>query len=114
MDLYSLEKNEIKHVLDDPDSGNPEMTDLMKKMIQQLNCIGGRSDAESVVATLRSTHRTLQQNFMREVILPAIYLFAWKHRNGWTDARNEETCKIAHEIAELLTKRQTRDALPYI
>lgn len=55
-------------------------------------------------------HPTLQQSFMREVVLRVMKVFAEIAENKWYDLRNEESCKLAERFCE-----QFGDAyLPFI
>jgi len=50
-------------------------------------------------------HRTLQQNLMRDLVIPIIDLLADEHAEGFSDDRNEAAGKLATLIRDTVTKQ---------
>lgn len=73
-----------------------------EKLVQQItdavNSFG--FDSELFCQSMGREHKTLQQNFMREVIVPYIRYAASNNYN--TDGRNEETHLLAIELTRAL------------
>ena len=65
---------------------------------QITDAVNGSFDPEAFCQAMGHEHRTLQQSFMREIVVPFIRYAASKEYG--TDDRNEDT----HELAVYLTK----------
>jgi hypothetical protein len=80
-----------------------EISEILNSLFDVLNQMGGEQDVKIALEhVIHSQHRTLQQNFMRNLIVPSIQIFANMGEEGWTDLRNEASCKLAgklHKIA---------------
>jgi len=73
--------------------------DIIDKLFTELNRMGNeRKVGEFVTEAIRYQHRTLQQNYFSNVILPSIKDFAKRYDEGQFDLRNEESCKLAKKI----------------
>ena len=77
----------------------------VKDVISSLNCLGSGNEAAEVISnTVKSDHRTLQQNFWR-AIQGAASNYA---ENTCIDMRNEASVRFTKQIREL------NAPLPYI
>lgn len=88
-----------------------ESNDVMRELFRILN--GMNSDIkvqDAVVYALKTEHRTLQQSFMRYVVIPAILKMAEDYERGFFDDRNEGACRFAHEARSIAE----RACLPFI
>lgn len=69
-------------------------------------------DFKALAAEMINEHRTIQQCFMREVIMPFLAAKAQDHAKKRFDLRNQSTCEVS---ARLWEKLQAEDFyLPYI
>ena len=89
----------------------PEPISPMPQEIEQaivtifswVNKYGYEKEVSQVILDeISNQHRTLQQNFMRVVLVPIINLFAEKYEKKYYDARNENTCKVCSELSKVL------------
>lgn len=77
--------------------------DSLNSLFDALNKMGGESSVEEGLRqVLNKQHRTLQQNFMRHIIVPSIQIFAEKKQNRFTDLRNEASCDLAEKLLPLV------------
>jgi len=85
--------------------------DLVSKIMDELNKMGNEEEVgKFFVDGILGTHRTLQQNFMRHIIIPSMLDFARRYDEGMYDLRNEAACKLAKKLEPYL-----KDAgLPFI
>lgn len=76
-----------------------------------VSALNDRGQAE-IVAAFRATHRTLQQQFVKMVIIPILIHLADGYKAGQCDGRN----MAAGRLATLLLKDLTDDDLylPFI
>jgi len=73
--------------------------DALNTMFNEMGMIGGEKETQQAVAeVLKTQHRTIQQAFMRNVIMPAIEQLAQQHASRCYDLRNEASCELAAEI----------------
>ena len=85
--------------------------DALNSLFDALNKMGGDKEVlEGLQNVLNVQHRTLKQNFMRQIIVPAIRLFADNNANGYKDLRNEASCELATKLLPIVEK----SPLPYI
>lgn len=78
------------------------LVNKIKEIIENTNAHPEADLAEAMFNAMRETHRTLQQNFIRSLVL-----FFQKMKDMPTDLRNEasvEWCKKVSEIEALLPK----------
>ena len=79
-----------------------EISEILNSLFDVLNRMGSEQDVETALENvIHSQHRTLQQNFMRNMIIPSIRVFAKMGEEGWTDLRNEASCKLAGELHKI-------------
>jgi len=85
--------------------------DALNSLFDALNKMGGEDKVEAGLRNvLGCQHRTLQQNFMRQIIIPSIHIYAAKKADQMTDLRNEASCNLAEKLLPLV-----KDAgLPFI
>ena len=83
----------------------------LDSIFDAINKMGGEESVEvALQSVLNKQHRTLQQNFMRQIIIPSLRIFAEKDSSGYTDLRNEATCKLATKLLPIIDKEH----LPFI
>ena len=63
-------------------------------MERTINSFGSEEDTKYIVEHLLTMHRTLNQKFTGEIILPFIYQMAKKYDAHSYDLRNESACKV--------------------
>jgi hypothetical protein len=84
---------------------NKQLKEAIEVIFRNLNCMGREKEVgEAIVDVIDSQHRTLQQAFMRNVMVPIIQSFAKRYGNGFYDLRNEATVKACIELNEVLGK----------
>lgn len=85
--------------------------DIVSNLMDELNKMGSEEEVgKCFVNAISQTHRTLQQNFFRDILLVCIKNFARRYDDGQYDLRNEESCKIAKKLMPII-----KDAgLPFI
>ena len=81
--------------------------DLAETISSSLNSFG--FDSKAFVETMLREHRTLQQSFMREIIMP--YLKALSETTNYDD-RNEASVNLAVAIMQRTTEDER--CLPFI
>ena len=82
----------------------------MKTLFHEVNG-GPRKTIEAAVKeAFGHEHRTLQQAFFKNFIIPVIEEMAEAHDEGWIDLRNEAAGELAVKLREI-TKET---ALPFI
>jgi hypothetical protein len=88
-----------------------EIKQIFNDLFSELNHMGNEGNVQDALKeVLGEQHRTLQQNFFRYVVVPAILAFADKHSKGLTDLRNEASCELADKLRSIV-----KDApLPFI
>lgn len=87
------------------------VSDIVLNLMDELNRMGNEEEVEKFfIAQLKCTHRTLQQNFFRHIIVPCIKDFAQRFDEGNYDDRNEKSCYYAKQMMPII-----KDAgLPFI
>jgi hypothetical protein len=79
------------------------VSEAIATLIKQGNIMGNDQDiASAVVEELSNEHRTLQQNFFRNVIAPVIRAYAENHATDRFDLRNQDACECASKMNEVL------------
>lgn len=89
------------------------MKEALASVFSSLNILGSRSERENeVVHVFRTTHRTLQQQFVSIVIIPILRHLSDSYKAGQCDGRN----MAAGRLASLMLKDLNDDDLylPYI
>ncbi len=65
---------------------------------------------DTLKEVLNTSHRTLQQNFFRWVIVESIKYFNEEYNEKSYDLRNEASCELAHKLESI-----TKDSpLPFV
>lgn len=76
-----------------------EIKRLFNDLFCELNHRGNEDNIRKALhETLRTQHRTLQQNYFRLIIVPSILEFAMKQDMGLVDLRNEASCELAKKL----------------
>lgn len=79
-------------------------------LVQQItDSVNGRFDSKTFCDAMSTEHRTLQQSFMREIVVPWIRRAASDDYR--TDMRNEATHNLAKQLKKVLDES---DGLPMI
>jgi hypothetical protein len=79
-----------------------EIDDALKVIFDNLNIMGReKTSGQYIVDFVRKQHRTLQQNFFGQVIIPLIMDFAKRYDDKQYDPRNEASCKAAKEMEKV-------------
>jgi hypothetical protein len=74
-------------------------TDALHSVENTLNVLGSDKDRRIVVINWFSTlHRTLQQQFVKVIVLPVLQHLAEDHELGYTDRRNQAAAALAHKM----------------
>jgi len=82
-----------------------KVKDAVEVIIREINVMGNEAlVGKAVVDHLGNTHRTLQQNFFRDVVVPLINHYAYMHEQNWYDLRNEDTCECSAKLKPILDK----------
>jgi hypothetical protein len=85
--------------------------ELADALADNVNSLGnGVWFHKGVEDGVRRTHRTLQQSVMREVIVPYLKALADQGENGFTDARNADSCRVAKKMLDAAGD----DYLPFV
>ena len=63
-------------------------------MVRSLNTFGSDENSKYIVEKMLTMHRTLNQKFTGEIILPFIQAMAQKYDAHRFDLRNEAACKV--------------------
>ena len=88
-----------------------QVVDALNSIFDAINKYGSDKEVEEGLRNvLALQHRTLQQNFMRLVIVPSIKIFAEKKANNNTDLRNEAACDLATKLLPIVEN----EPLPFI
>lgn len=75
---------------------------VLVEVFNSLNVLG--SDNSSLVKEVFScTHRTLQQQFVKVVIIPILKQLADAHAEGRVDARNQRAAALANKMLRDVT-----------
>lgn len=69
-----------------------------------LNCMGGTANSDHVVSSMLNLHRTLNQCFTGNIVLPFVRKMAERYENGEYDPRNESACRVCHVMWEAVKK----------
>jgi hypothetical protein len=75
---------------------------------QKLNRSGEKEVKKAVSEFLRCEHRTLQQLYMGNVVIPSLFHF----RDSNSDLRNEASCKLSRKMLYAVTEDDL--SLPFI
>lgn len=85
--------------------------DALNSLFDALNKMGGEDQVRQALDNVLSKqHRTLQQNYFREIVIGSIRLFDEKRERGFFDLRNEASCALAGKL-NVITKDE---GLPFI
>jgi len=92
----------IKRMLDDKKSAD-KVKEAVRVIVSELNMMGnGNIVGEAVKEELSCTHRTLQQGFFKDVVVPIILWFNGQLEDGRYDLRNEDACQCAKKLKPIL------------
>ena len=75
---------------------NPEVEKAMNVIMKQLNIMGTSNVGTTIAEVLMEDHRTLQQNFFRE-----IYTAMCLYSDSYSDLRNEASVDFAMKVKQM-------------
>ena len=75
---------------------NVKVEAAMKVIMGQLNSLGNTNVGNTIAKVVMEDHRTLQQNFFREI--NKVFVI---YENSYHDLRNEASVKYAQEVSGL-------------
>lgn len=80
------------------------LVDGLNRVEHSLNIMGGEGANQLVVVNwFRQQHRTMQQCFMRVVIVPILQHLAAQYKAGLTDGRNVDSGRLAAKMLDAVT-----------
>jgi len=80
-----------------------KIQEAIRILFHELNMMGNEKLVSSeVVKYIKKEHKTLQQRFFANVMVPVIRFFDQSYKDKFYDARNEATCKMSVKLAEVL------------
>ena len=91
---------------------NERVLSAMAELFDVVNGSREKEIAESSVRAFNVSHRTLQQGFMRSVVVPILVDLSAQYEAGRYDGRNEATCKLAFELLKGVSEDDLY--LPYV
>lgn len=75
------------------------------ELVNALNVMGSDKEKVQVVKdTFSRTHRTLQQAFVKVVVIPVLQSLAEAHRERFVDPRNEAAARLASKMLEAVNE----------
>lgn len=75
------------------------LTDVFRDVVDCLNVLGSeKSRQEEIRNVFARTHRTLQQQFVKVIILPVLQELAEMDKRGWVDLRNQQAAMLATKM----------------
>lgn len=74
-----------------------KLTNALSEVFNALNVLGS-NNGDLIRDFFRRQHRTLQQQFVKVVILPVLEELAEAHQSGRVDGRNESAARLAHKM----------------
>jgi hypothetical protein len=77
------------------------LTDALTDVFNSLNILGS-NNSELVRGFFSRQHRTLQQQFMKVVVIPVLQELANNHLDGRVDARNQRAAALAFKMLDSL------------
>jgi hypothetical protein len=83
---------------------NTNAENAVKYLEKSVNCMGLQTEAKYIVESMLNLHRTLNQAFTGNIVLPFIFEMAQNYSKGDCDGRNEFACKCCSIMAEALQK----------
>jgi len=93
---------EVKKAIKD-EKTKKEVQSAVKVIIKNLNTYGDETLVGNAIKDeIANTHRTLQQGFFRNVIVPVVLQYAKQKKEGWVDLRNEDSCNCAEKLEPIL------------
>lgn len=84
-------------------SFDERLTVALNEVFNSLNVLG-RNGSETVREVFRTQHRTLQQQFMRVVIIPVLQTLSEAHTTARTDPRNDAAARLATKMLAAVTE----------
>lgn len=83
-------------------------------LIRAMNSFAARSNGEKIVTDMLHEHPTLQQSFMRTVVIPFIKGMAKKDGTARCDLRNETTVSLAKKMLCAISEDGQLPGIPMI
>lgn len=87
---------------------NRELVEGLSIVMTVLNGLGGSGERDIAVADwFARSHRTLQQQFVKVVILPILKNLDVAYTSGFVDGRNQAAAAMAHKMLAALDEQDT-------
>lgn len=81
-----------------------KMKQAAKMMESAINVMGNQESTKYFVSEMSNMHRTLQQSYTGDIVIPFIRTLAKRYKDGFYDARNEAACKACSVMWEAYAK----------
>lgn len=82
----------------------PHLTEALRQVSGSLNILGSEAERKQIVVNwFNHLHRTMQQAFMRVVIIPVLETLAHDYEHGCCDGRNMGAGRLASMMLRNLT-----------
>lgn len=91
---------------------NPERVRELERTFTEFIQTIDRSRKSEVKSAFATLHRTHQQMFVREVVVPVFERLDADYQSGYYDLRNEGSCKFA--FAALNLREDKHIGLPFV
>lgn len=93
----------------DTEGSNKKVREAVETIIREINFMGNEKVVgAAVIEELSQTHRTLQQNFFRDVLVPVIKHYAEAKKTGFYDLRNQDSCDCAEKLEPIIDEHGFR------
>lgn len=80
------------------------MKHAAEMMESAINVMGNQESTEYFVREMCNMHRTLQQIYTGDIVIPFVRVMAKRYKGGFYDARNEFACKMCSVMWDALVK----------
>lgn len=82
------------------ESIEPKGVEVAKQIERMVNCFGTNDEVTTLVDELVLLHRTLNQSFVSQFILPFVRTMAGNYNEKYFDDRNKMACRICNVMWE--------------
>lgn len=81
-----------------------KMKQAAEMMESAINVMGNQESTEYFVREMCNMHRTLQQSYTGDIVIPFVREMAKRYKGGFYDARNEFACKVCSVMWDAFAK----------